>query len=82
MKIVEPGRNPTQDQDGFTFEKGAENNGQVVTAGGRVLCVVGLGSSVSEAQAKAYELTQQITWDKVYYRRDIGYRAVDREQKG
>jgi phosphoribosylamine--glycine ligase len=58
----------------------AEKNGQVITAGGRVLCAVGLGDTVSEAQARAYELTKRITWDKVYYRTDIGYRAIAREQ--
>ena len=52
----------------------------VVTAGGRVLCVVGLADTVSAAQQRAYELAAQIHWDGVYYRRDIGYRAVAREQ--
>jgi len=56
-----------------------ENSGDIVTAGGRVLCAVALGDTVAEAQAKAYELVDQISWDKVYYRRDIGYRAVARE---
>jgi len=51
----------------------------VVTAGGRVLCAVSLGDTVSEAQTRAYELTKQISWDKVYYRTDIGYRAIARE---
>jgi phosphoribosylamine--glycine ligase len=55
-------------------------DGKVVTAGGRVLCAVALGDSVSEAQQRAYELTRQIQWDGVYYRTDIGYRAVEREQ--
>jgi phosphoribosylamine--glycine ligase len=58
----------------------AEKDGQVVTAGGRVLCAVGLGATVGEAQARAYELSKQITWDKVYYRTDIGHRAIAREQ--
>ncbi len=58
----------------------AEKDGQVVTVGGRVLCAVGLGDTVSEAQTRAYELTKQISWEKVYYRTDIGYRAVAREQ--
>jgi len=54
-------------------------NGSVVTSGGRVLCATALGSSVTEAQSRAYELVNQITWDDVYYRTDIGYRAVARE---
>ncbi|MDH5423487.1 MAG: phosphoribosylamine--glycine ligase [Gammaproteobacteria bacterium] len=58
----------------------AENNGNIVTAGGRVLCAVALGDSVSVAQAKAYELVKEISWDKMYYRSDIGYRAVEREK--
>ena len=73
---------PTDDNEtAKVFHAGtAEKDGQVVTSGGRVLCAVGLGDTVSEAQARAYELTQQITWDKVYYRTDIGHRAIAREQ--
>jgi len=58
----------------------ALKEGRVVTNGGRVLCVTALGTTVSEAQKKAYELAMQIKWDNVYYRTDIGYRAVEREQ--
>ena len=54
--------------------------GEVVTSGGRVLCVVGLGDSVRAAQAKAYAGIAQISFDKAHYRRDIGYRAIAREQ--
>ena len=53
----------------------------VVTAGGRVLCATALGNSVSEAQQQAYELAAQIDWKDVFYRKDIGYRAVAREQQ-
>lgn len=56
-------------------------NHQVVTSGGRVLCVVGLGDSVTEAQQKAYARVKQIQWQDVYYRTDIGHRAIGREQK-
>ncbi|MFZ1387382.1 MAG: phosphoribosylamine--glycine ligase [Thiolinea sp.] len=67
--------------DGKVFHAGtAEKEGEVVTNGGRVLCAVGLGNSVTEAQAQAYQLVQVIQWDKVYYRTDIGYRAIAREQ--
>lgn len=67
--------------DRKTFHAGtAEKDGNIVTAGGRVLCAVALGDSVSEAQTKAYELVNEINWDKVYYRTDIGYRAIDREK--
>jgi phosphoribosylamine--glycine ligase len=50
-----------------------------VTAGGRVLCATALGNSVAEAQNRAYALTRKINWRGVYYRTDIGYRAVARE---
>ncbi len=53
---------------------------QVVTSGGRVLCAVGLGDSVSDAQQQAYRACEQIHWDGAFYRKDIGYRAVAREQ--
>ena len=53
---------------------------QVVTAGGRVLCATALGSSVSEAQKKAYQLAKGISWKDSFYRKDIGYRAIAREE--
>jgi phosphoribosylamine--glycine ligase len=53
---------------------------QVVTNGGRVLCATALGSSVTEAQQQAYQLVNNISWDNVYFRTDIGYRAVARER--
>ncbi len=56
-----------------------DNN--VVTNGGRVLCAVGLGKTVYEAQQSAYKLAAAITWDGLQYRRDIGYRAVERERR-
>jgi phosphoribosylamine--glycine ligase len=59
----------------------AEKNGAVVTDGGRVLCACALGNSVTEAQHKAYEVVKKINWDNVYYRTDIGYRAIAREQR-
>ncbi len=55
-------------------------DGQVVTNGGRVLCVTALGETVAEAQRKAYAVVEQIHWPDVYYRHDIGYRAVARER--
>ena len=57
----------------------ADDNGEVVTAGGRVLCVVGLGDSVSDAALEAYAAVDRICWDGVYLRRDIGHRAIARE---
>ena len=54
-------------------------DGEYHTSGGRVLCVVGLGKTVRVAQEKAYARVQQIAFDGMQYRTDIGYRAVARE---
>ncbi len=64
------------------FHAGTQLNaaGQPVTAGGRVLCATALGNSVSEAQAKAYDLIKGISWQGMFCRSDIGYRAIAREQ--
>jgi phosphoribosylamine--glycine ligase len=68
---------------GKVFHAGTRaQSGQVVTNGGRVLCAVGLGSTVSAAQAQAYGLVNTITWPGVQCRRDVGYRAVAREHAG
>jgi phosphoribosylamine--glycine ligase len=65
---------------GKVFHAGTKTEGQdVVTSGGRVLCVVGLGDSVAEAGDTAYSQVTSIDWDEVYYRRDIGHRAIARE---
>ncbi len=59
----------------------ALKDGQVITSGGRVLCITALGSTVTEAQQKAYALLKQVSWKDAYWRTDIGYRAIAREQK-
>ncbi len=56
-----------------------EENGKVVTNGGRVLCVTALGDTVAAAQERAYEIAGQIDWHNAYYRTDIGYRAIARK---
>ncbi len=62
------------------FHAGTRLDGdKVVTNGGRVLCATALGTTVTEAQAAAYDLLRGIDWNNVYYRRDIGYRAIARE---
>lgn len=67
--------------DSKVFHAGTkEQDGQVVTAGGRVLCATALGNSVTEAQQKAYEVAKKIHWKGVFFRPDIGYRAIAREQ--
>ncbi|MEJ2601842.1 MAG: phosphoribosylamine--glycine ligase [Gammaproteobacteria bacterium] len=55
-------------------------DGRVVTDGGRVLCVVGLGDDVTAARDLAYSAVERIRWDGAYYRRDIGHRALARER--
>ena len=58
----------------------ALDEGGVVTSGGRVLCVVGLGDSVADAAQRAYDSVDKIDWEDVYCRRDIGHRAIARER--
>lgn len=67
--------------DAKVFHAGTANNekGQVITAGGRVLCVTALGDTIGEAQAKALALCEKVTFDGAQYRKDIGYRAIARE---
>ena len=57
----------------------AIQDNQVVTAGGRVLCATSLGSTVSEAQNRAYKMIASVNWENMYYRTDIGYRAIARQ---
>ncbi len=59
----------------------ATHDGNVVTSGGRVLCVTALGATVAAAQARAYDAVHQIRWSGAHYRNDIGYRAIARENK-
>jgi len=68
---------------GKVFHAGtAQDGSEVVTAGGRVLCAVGLGDTVRAAQAQAYALVHAVHWNLVQYRRDIGHRAIAREREG
>ncbi len=64
------------------FHAGTKLDGaNVVTSGGRVLCATALGKSVLEAQELAYSLTKDISWSGSFYRKDIAYRAIAREQQ-
>jgi phosphoribosylamine--glycine ligase len=73
---------PENTPDMHIFHAGtAIKNDLPVTSGGRVLCVTALGDSVTEAQHRAYEAVKQIHWDNVYYRTDIGHRAISRESQ-
>ena len=63
------------------FHAGTDlKNNQVVTSGGRVLCVTALGDSVREAQQNAYKAVSSLSFEGAFYRNDIGYRAVAREK--
>ena len=68
---------PADSLDAMVFHAGTtEKNGQILSSGGRVLCVTALADSVKQAQQKAYEVAQGIHFDGMQYRRDIGYRAI------
>ena len=68
---------------GKIFHAGTKlEGGKIVTNGGRVLCAVGLGGSVSAAQQQAYALVDAVSWKGMQCRRDIGYRAIAREKSG
>ena len=56
------------------------DGGRILANGGRVLNVCALGKTVGEAQARAYAAVDRITWPDGFCRRDIGFRAVEREQ--
>ncbi len=56
------------------------DNSRVVTNGGRVLCATALGNSVTEAQRAAYAQAEKISWDGIYFRKDIAFRAIEREK--
>ncbi|MFD2366638.1 phosphoribosylamine--glycine ligase [Pseudoduganella sp. GCM10020061] len=69
---------PAETPESVTFHAGTaiDEQGRLVTAGGRVLCVVGLGDSVRMAQKTAYDVVDKIRFDGMQFRRDIGWRGV------
>ncbi|QYJ97274.1 phosphoribosylamine--glycine ligase [Shewanella alkalitolerans] len=68
--------------DAKVFHAGTSmKDGHVVTNGGRVLCATALGQDVTQAQQRAYQLVNEIHWDDVYFRTDIAYRAIARENE-
>ena len=69
---------PSEEQaDRKIFHAGTQQVGDdIVTSGGRVLCAVALGDTILEAQTKAYELADSIHWNNIYYRTDIGFKAI------
>ena len=71
------GLNANTNEDCKVFHAGTlQQHGQTVTNGGRVLCACALGDTIAEAQEKAYQLCKQIDWQDVYYRTDIGFKAI------
>ena len=65
--------------DTYVYHAGtASQDGQVVTSGGRVLCVTGLGVNLQGALRKAYEAVGMIHFEGAQYRKDIGWRALQR----
>ena len=69
-----------EETDTKVFHSGTRNEGKrIVTCGGRVLCVVGLGDSVKAAQTKALKRIKGLKWDGMFYRADIGHRAINTE---
>lgn len=74
------GLDKASESDGKVFHAGTKLvDGQVTTNGGRVLCATAMGDTVTQAQQNAYAITKQISWQGVFYRTDIAYRAIDRE---
>jgi phosphoribosylamine--glycine ligase len=70
---------PEESEDSVTFHAGTIiDSGALKTAGGRVLCVVGLGDSVRVAQKHAYETVEKVKFDGMQFRHDIGWRALKR----
>lgn len=72
----------TVDNDSKIFHAGTAINdqGEIVTNGGRVLCVTTLGNTIADAQQKALKVCEQVQFDGKQYRKDIGWRAIEREQ--
>ncbi len=74
------GLNEIDSPNAKVFHAGTKNvDGKMLTNGGRVLCVTALGESVTDAQKLAYEMSDKISWNGVYKRSDIAYRAIARE---
>ncbi|MBT8113011.1 MAG: phosphoribosylamine--glycine ligase [Gammaproteobacteria bacterium] len=68
---------PNESATQKVFHAGTKTkNGNVVTNGGRVLCATALGKDILEAQKHAYKITKQISWANMFFRNDIGNRAI------
>ncbi|HEY5740035.1 MAG TPA: phosphoribosylamine--glycine ligase [Gammaproteobacteria bacterium] len=69
---------PAESATGKVFHAGTrlDAQGRILSAGGRVLCAVGLGDDIADAQREAYGLVAEIDWPSAFYRRDIGFKAL------
>ena len=70
---------PVENKSSKVFHAGTERDqqGNIVSNGGRVLCAVALGEDIKQAQENAYQLVDQINWEGSYYRTDIGFKAIE-----
>ena len=76
------GINNINNQNCKVFHAGTKiDNEKIITSGGRVLCVVGMGNTTIEAKTVSYEAVSQISWKDEFHRNDIGYRAIKNHEK-
>jgi phosphoribosylamine--glycine ligase len=76
-KVIEGLKEVSRMEKVSVFHAGtALKDGQIITNGGRVLGVTGLGEDIPRAIERAYQAVKKISWDGAYYRTDIGYRAL------
>jgi phosphoribosylamine--glycine ligase len=80
-KVISGLDTPAPDAAKIFYAGTTLNGDSVLTNGGRVLCATAMGATVSDAQANAYKLAANISWDDMYYRKDIGWRAIARENE-
>jgi phosphoribosylamine--glycine ligase len=76
-KVIDGLEKASQNPDTYVFHAGtAQQGGKVVTSGGRVLCVTGVGQTIQQALQKAYQTAGDIRFEGAHYRKDIGWRAL------
>ena len=75
--LIEGLNSPTTSEQKIFHAGTCLEKGQTLTAGGRVLCACALGDNLSNAQANAYQLVSNIHWEQMYYRTDIGFKALN-----
>jgi phosphoribosylamine--glycine ligase len=79
-KVIEGLETAAQHPDTFVFHAGTTTeNGKIVSNGGRVLCVTGMGDTIEKAIETAYQGIRAINMEGAHYRKDIGWRALNRK---